>query len=333
MGKYIIKRLLYMIPVLIGVIIIVFSILYFTPGDPAKMVLGMTATEEQLAQYRAEIGIDKPYLIQLFNYFKNLIIHGTLGISYITKQSVTGEIMARFPATLKLAVLSTLIAVVVGVITGIVSAIRQYSVFDTLAQIVGLAGVSMPSFWLAMLLIIVFCLHWQIFPPSGTETWKSWVLPSIALGFASAAQIMRMTRSSMLDVIRMDYIRTARAKGLSEFKVITRHALKNALIPIVTIIGIQLGGVLGGAVTIETVFSIAGIGTLSVNAISQRNMPVVLGGVLIIALSFSIVNLLVDILYAFIDPRIRSQYSAQKPHGTDRKAARTEKTAKESAET
>ena len=311
MLKYTLRRLLYMIPVLAGVVILVFTILYLTPGDPAKMVLGMTATEEQLAAYRAEIGIDKPYLVQLFNYFKNLILHFDLGISYTTKQSVTSEILARLPNTIRLAFWSTLIAVVVGVVTGIISAVRQYSVFDGISQVVGLAGVSMPSFWLAMLLILVFALRLRILPPSGTETWKGWVMPAVALGFGSAAQIMRMTRSSMLDVIRSDYIRTARAKGQSEFVVITRHALKNALIPIVTVVGMQMAGLLGGTVTIETVFSIAGTGQLSVSAISQRNIPVVLGTTVMVAAVFCLVNLLVDILYAFIDPRIRSQYAGK----------------------
>lgn len=312
MIRYISKRILYMIPVLAGVIILVFTILYLTPGDPAKMVLGMTATEEQIAAYRAELGLDQPYIVQLVSYFKNLILHFDLGTSYTTKQTVTTEIMARLPNTIVLAFWSTLIAVVVGVVAGIVSAVRQYSVFDGISQVVGLAGVSMPSFWLAMLLILVFSLKLGAFPPSGTETWKGWVLPAIALGFGSAAQIMRMTRSSMLDVIRADYIRTARAKGQSEFKVIVKHALKNAMIPIVTVIGMQLGGLLGGTVTIETVFSIAGTGTLSVTAISQRNMPVVLGTTVMVATIFCVINLIVDILYAFIDPRIRSQYSVKK---------------------
>lgn len=312
MIRYISKRILYMIPVLAGVIILVFTILYLTPGDPAKMVLGMTATEEQIAAYRAELGLDQPYIVQLVSYFKNLILHFDLGTSYTTKQTVTTEIMTRLPNTIVLAFWSTLIAVVVGVVAGIVSAVRQYSVFDGISQVVGLAGVSMPSFWLAMLLILVFSLKLGVFPPSGTETWKGWVLPAIALGFGSAAQIMRMTRSSMLDVIRADYIRTARAKGQSEFKVIVKHALKNAMIPIVTVIGMQLGGLLGGTVTIETVFSIAGTGTLSVTAISQRNMPVVLGTTVMVAAIFCVINLIVDILYAFIDPRIRSQYSVKK---------------------
>lgn len=311
MSRYILKRLLMMIPVVIGVIVLVFTIMYFTPGDPAEIMLGESATPEQLAAKRAELGTDQPYLVQLGNYIKKLVLHGDLGTSYTTGQSVTSEIVAKFPTTFKLAFMSVVVAVFIGVTAGVISATKQYSIFDHVARVVALFGVSMPSFWLGLMSIIVFSVNLGWFPSSGFDKPIQWVLPSLTLGFASAGTIMRMTRSSMLEVIRQDYIRTARSKGQTEWVVITKHALKNALIPIITVAGIQFGGLLGGSVLTETIFSIPGIGTLMVTAIKQRNGPVVQGSVLFTAVVFSFINLAVDILYSFVDPRIRSQYKSK----------------------
>lgn len=308
MLRYIMKRILMMMPVLFGVSFIVFCMIYFTPGDPAEYMLGMDANEQSVATLRTELGLDKPFFVQYFNYIKNIILHGDFGISYTTRRSVTQEIVERLPTTLTLAVLSIGLATMIGIITGIIAATRQYSIFDNIATIFALTGVSMPNFWTGLMLIIVFSVYLGIFPSSGFSRPIQWVLPSITVGLASTANIMRQTRSSMLEVIRQDYINTARAKGQKESTVIFRHALRNALIPVVTVIGISFGGMLGGAILAESIFSIPGIGKLMIDSINVKNYPMVQGGVLFIALGFSIVNLLVDILYAFIDPRIKSQY-------------------------
>ena len=296
-----------MIPVLIGVTLIIFTMMYLTPGDAADMLLGDSATIEQKEQLREELKLNDPYLVQYFNYMKG-VLHGDLGTSYSTKRPVTEELLDRFPTTIKLAGAGVLLSLIFGVSMGIISATKQYSIFDNLATTFSLLGVSIPNFWLALMLIIIFAVNWKILPPSGLSSPLHWILPVISLGMNSTATIMRMTRSSMLEVVRQDYIRTARAKGQNETLVILRHALPNALIPIITVAGLQFGRLMGGAVMAETVFSIAGIGKLMVDAIKLQNFPIVQGGVLLIAFSTSIVNLLIDILYALVDPRIRSQY-------------------------
>lgn len=308
MIRYIIKRIFALIPVLLGVSFIIFSLLYFTPGDPAEYMLGMDATEENIMELREELGLNEPFLVQYFNYLKNIVTKFDFGRSYTTKQSVTLEIVERIPATLTLAVLSVAFATIVGVVTGVIAAVKQYSVFDRLATVVALTGVSMPNFWTGLMLIIIFAVNLKVLPPSGFNTPLHWILPTLTVGMASSATIMRQTRSAMLEVIRQDYITTARAKGQKEIVIVFRHALRNALIPIITVVGISFGGMLGGAILAESIFSIPGIGKLMVDAINVKNYPMVQGGVLFIAFAFSVVNLLVDILYAFVDPRIKSQY-------------------------
>ena len=308
MLRYITKRILLLIPVLIGVTLITFTLLYITPGDPARALLGPSANTEQVEQLREEMGLNDPYIVRYGNFLSNLVLHQDMGRSYRAKQPVFSVIMSAFPATLKLAALAVAIAVVIGIPLGIISAVKQYSVFDNVALILGLIGISMPVFWLGMLLILQFAarLHW--FPSAGFSTFKHMVLPAIALSAQSIAVIMRMTRSSMLEVIRQDYIRTARAKGQTEAKVIIHHALRNALMPIITTVGLQFGALLGGAVLTEAVFSIPGVGRLMVDSIKMKDFPVVQGGVLFIAVAFSLVNLVVDLLYASVNPKIRSQY-------------------------
>ncbi len=308
MHKYIIRRLLLLIPVMLGVSFIVFTMMYFTPGDPARIMLGESAPEAEVKRLRDDLGLNDPFFVQYARYVKNAAIHQDLGRSYITKRPVFDEIAARFPNTLKLAALGVLVAVVIGVPIGIISATRQYSVFDNVSMVFALIGVSMPNFWQGLLLILLFSVQLKWLPSSGFDTWKHMILPAVTLGTSSAAIIARMTRSSMLEVIRQDYIRTARAKGQAERVVINRHALKNALIPIITVVGLQFGYLLGGAVLTESIFGISGVGRLMVDAIKSRDMLLVQGGVLFIAITFSIVNLGVDILYAFVDPRIKSQY-------------------------
>ncbi len=307
MWKYVAKRILHMIPVLIGVTFVVFTLLYLTPGDPAKIILGESATVETIRELRGEMGLDDPFLLQFWRYLKNAAT-GNIGRSYMTGAPVAHEIMAAFPSTLKLGFLSIFIAIFVGIPLGIISAVRQYSVLDTAAMFFALVGISMPVFWLGLLLILFFSVYLGWFPASGFDTFRAMILPAIALSTASIAMISRMTRSSMLEVIHSDYIRTVRAKGQKERIIVWRHALGNALIPIVTIAGLQFGQLLEGAVLTETIFSIPGVGRLMVDAIKSRDYPMVQGGILYMALAFTVVNLIVDLLYACVDPRIRAQY-------------------------
>jgi peptide/nickel transport system permease protein len=293
---------------MLGVSFIVFTLMYLTPGDPARIMLGESAPQEDVQRLREEMGLDDPFLLQYGRYVKNAVVNRDIGRSYVTKRPVIGEIMDRFPATLKLAALGVSLAVAIGIPTGIISATRQYSIFDQVSMVAALIGVSMPNFWQGLMLILLFSVNLGWLPSSGFTSLKHMILPAITIGTSSAATITRMTRSSMLEVVRQDYIRTARAKGQAESIVINSHALKNALIPIITVIGLQFGYLLGGAVLTESIFSVPGVGRLMVDSIKSRDFPVVQGGVLFIAITFSVVNLLVDILYAFVDPRIKSQY-------------------------
>ena len=304
MLKYISKRIIYLIPVLIGIVFLVFTIMYFSPGDPAKLILGDRAPEEQVAALRHELGLDLPYYQQLFNYIKNAI-HGDFGNSYQLRMPVWDIIKLRFPLTLQLTTFTMLIAVLIGVPVGILSAVKQYSVIDAFSVIFALLMASIPAFWLGMLLMLLFSLNLGWLPSSGYEGVKWLILPSITLGFINCATIMRMTSSSMLEVVRQDFIRTARAKGATEKRVVFRHALKNAIIPVITVVGTAFGSSLGGAVVTETVFGLPGMGTQIITAIRQKDNPVVLASVIVIALAFSLVNLIVDILYTYVDPRIR----------------------------
>ncbi|MGL4307327.1 nickel ABC transporter permease [Cetobacterium sp. SF1] len=307
MHKYVVKRLLLLIPVLLGVSFLVFTIMSLTPGDPAQLILGENAPKEAILKLREEMGLTKPFIVQYFNFIKNALV-GDFGRSYTTGRDVFGEIFSRFPNTLVLAVLGVIIAIAIGIPLGIISATKQYSLLDSVSMIGALLGVSMPNFWLGLMLILGFSVHLGWLPSGGFDGWKSVILPAITLGSGSAAIVTRMTRSSMLEVIRQDYIRTARAKGVAEKVVINKHALKNALIPVITVIGLQFGGLLGGAVLTESVYSWPGVGRMMVDAIRQKDTPTVLATVVFLAVTFSIVNLFVDILYAYVDPRIKSQY-------------------------
>ncbi|MDK2959570.1 MAG: peptide/nickel transport system permease protein [Synergistaceae bacterium] len=307
MFKYIARRILFLLPVLVGVSFIVFSLLYLTPGDPARMVLGDQATEEAVQEFRNKEGLNDPFLVQYGRYVYKAL-QGDIGRSYMTRRPVSDEILSAFPSTIKLAALSMMIAILLGIPFGIISAIRQYSLFDSVTMVFAMVGLSMPVFWLGILLILFFSVHLRWLPSSGFDSFASMILPSITLAAQSVAIVTRMTRSSMLEVVRQDYIRTARAKGQKESVIIWRHALGNALIPVVTVVGLQFGHLLGGAVLTESIFSIPGVGRLMVEAIKMRDYPLVQGGVLYIAIAFSLVNLLVDLVYAWVDPRIKAQY-------------------------
>lgn len=307
MHKYIFKRILLLIPVLLGVSFLVFSIMSFTPGDPAQLILGESAPKAQVLALREEMGLNDPFLMQYGKFVLNAV-QGDFGRSYTSGREVFGEIFQRFPNTLILAVIGVIIAILIGIPVGIISATKQYSIMDSTSMIAALLGVAMPNFWLGLMLILFFSVGLGWLPSGGFGGWKSLILPSITLGTGAAAIITRMTRSSMLEVIRQDYIRTARAKGVSEKKVINKHALKNALIPVITVVGLQFGYLLGGAVLTETVYSWPGVGRMMVEAIRSKDTPIVLAAVLFLATTFSVVNLFVDILYGFVDPRVKSQY-------------------------
>ena len=312
MERYILKRILLMVPVLLGVILVVFIMNHISPGNPARILAGENASEEAVAALTEELGLNDPLYIQFFNYVKGIVTKFDLDTSYQTRRPVIDELMDRFPTTAKLALLSICISAVVGISLGIISAVKQNTIIDHLSTGFALLGVSMPAFWAGMMLILVFAIYLKWLPVSGIDGWKNWIMPAFTSSMVGMATITRMTRSSMLDVICQDYIVTARAKGLSEQVIVVKHALKNALIPIITVLGIQLGTMLGGAVLTESVFSVPGLGKFMVDSIKNRDYPVVQGGVLLLAIVFSLVNLIVDIIYAYVDPRIKSQYDRGK---------------------
>lgn len=332
MAQYILRRLLQIIPVFFGVTLLAFSLIHFIPGDPAQIMLGERATPEALQELREQLGLNDPLYIQ-YGRFLSHILSGDLGRSIVTHEQVSKELATFFPATLELTLAAMLVAVVVGLTAGIIAAVKQYSLFDNISMVGALFGVSMPIFWLGLMLIYLFAQTLGWFPPSGrlgTEfsvpmitglvtvdallsgdlaafrdaLWHL-ALPALALGTIPMAIIARMTRSSMLEVLRQDYIRTARAKGLAEWLIVIKHALRNAFLPVLTVIGLQFGSLLGGAVMTETIFSWPGIGRYIYSAIMARDFPVVQSSIVFIAMLFVLINLLVDLLYTYIDPRIR----------------------------
>ncbi len=303
MTTYIIRRLLQLIPVLIGVSILVFSLMHLTPGNPALILAGEHAPPETIRAIEKRLGLDQPLHIQYFDFLKNAV-QLEFGTSMRDRLPVIDHIKPRIGTTIALAIYSTIFSIFFGLIIGIISAVRKYSFSDISLMIIALFGLSMPNFWLGIILIQFFSLKLGWFPPSGWGELSQIVMPVITLGTAGAAIIARMTRSSMLEVISQDYIRTARAKGVSERIVIYRHALKNALIPVVTIVGLQFGGLLAGTVLTESVFAINGMGKLVVDSITARDFPIVQACVLIIAVIFVFVNLIVDITYRVLNKRI-----------------------------
>lgn len=312
MGRYISKRILLMIPVLLGVTILIFTLMYFVPGDVAAIVLGSSSTDIQREAYRESMGLNEPYIIQLFQYIKNIVTKLDFGTSYIQGISVTTALLERFPRTLIIAIGTVIVGFGIGIPLGMAAAVYQDSLVDKFALTVSLVGVSMPQFWLAEILIMLFAvqLHWL--PSQGMGGIEYQILPCIANAAAGIAGNVRLTRSSMLEVIRADYVTTARSKGVSEVNVLIRHAFPNALIPIVTGVGNCFGAMLGGTLIIENVFAIPGIGAYMVKAINARDYTACQGSVIFVAFVFGIVMLLVDLLYAFIDPRIKAQYEGKK---------------------
>lgn len=310
MSGYIVKRLLMLIPVVFCVVLIVFVILRLSPNDPIRTILGDMASQEDVDKMRDEMGLNDPMAIQFANYITGIVTRFDFGVSYQSRRSVVEEIKDRFPVSLQLAIFSTLLAAAIGIPLGIISACRQYSLLDMTASLLALFFLAMPGFWMGLMLIIIFAQHLRWLPPSGWYGVKYMILPIIATGTGCVAGIMRTTRSNMLEVIRQDYIRTARSKGLRELTVIWKHALRNALIPVVTLMGMQFGRQLGGVFVIETIFAIPGIGKMLVDACSIKNIPIVQGGVIFIAVVYGAVNLIIDVIYGMIDPRMTSMYKS-----------------------
>lgn len=309
MIKFIVKRLLWMIPILLGVIIIVFTIEYVSPGDPVANILGTNYTQEQYEIKEAQLGLDQPYIVQLFNYIKGIVTRFDLGTSWTTKRSVATMIAERFKPTFIVGICSVIASSIIAIPLGVISAKKQGSIFDwtVLGSTVVLAAV--PGYLLAILLLLLFCLKLQLLPASGIDTWRGYILPVICSMLGPMVSTLRMTRSSMLDVIRSDFVRTARAKGLPERTVLSQHALKNALIPVLTTLGQHLGGALGGSILVETIYTIPGMGILMKTAIANYDFPVTQGCVLILSFIVCLMNLLTDLAYAVVDPRVYEQYT------------------------
>jgi ABC-type dipeptide/oligopeptide/nickel transport system permease component len=303
---FILRRILQLIPVVIGVTLILFLLFYIIPEDPARLILQKGASPEALANLRAKLGIDKPLYVQYWRYIKNLF-SGDLGTSYRYQRSVNSILAEHYPYSIKLALAAIIIEIILGVFTGIISAVKKYSFWDMLATISTTLLVCVPVYWLGMVMQVIFGLKLGLLPMSGygDGSIRYYILPALALASVSTAYVARMMRSTMLESLSNDYIVTAYAKGLSQFKVIGKHALKNALIPVVTLIGLDLGSIMGGAILTETVFNWPGVGRTVYLAILQRDAPVVIGGTIVLVMIFVIMNLLVDILYAWLDPRIR----------------------------
>jgi peptide/nickel transport system permease protein len=301
-----------MIPVVFGVAFFVFTLMYFCPGDPATIILGSTASEVDLNLKRVDLGLDRPYIERLGNYLSSVFLHFDFGRSYITNASITRELMARMPRTLTLTLLCILISTSVGIVLGVNAAAHQNGWGDRICMFLALIGVSMPAFWAALLLVLFFSLQLRLLPSTGIGGIQYYILPAIAQSLGGIATQARQTRSAMLEVIRSDYISTARGKGLAENTVIYKHALPNALIPVITLVGVSFGRMLGGTLIIETVFSIPGVGSYMIGAVNNRDYPIVQGSVIFLAITFSLVMLLVDLLYAFVNPRIKAQYEGKK---------------------
>ena len=309
MKRYIVRRLLLIIPILIGVSFIVFAIMSMTPGDPGSTILGTSATQEAIDQLNHELGYDKPLLVRYANYMYNLLVKFDMGNSYRSNTSVSAEIIKRAPISIRIALNGMICATIIGIPLGVLSAVKQYSLIDSLSTMGAMFLAAIPSFWLGMMLMLIFYLKLGVLPSNGIDTLRHYILPMFAIGLPYAAYELRFTRSTMLDAVRQDYTRTCRAKGGSERTVIWKHALKNALLPVITVTGVNFGGLLGGAMITETVYSIPGLGTLIVNSIKTKDIPLVMGATLFLATFFCLIMVVIDILYALIDPRIKAKYS------------------------
>ncbi len=309
---FVLKRLLITIPVLIGMSLLVFSLIHLVPGDPARVMLGLTATPENVATLHQQLGLDDPIGRQYLTWLGN-VLHGDLGTDYRSHEPLTQMLLARLPVTLELTILATVFSVLIAVPLGVLGAVRRRGVADVTGTTVSLLGISLPDFGLGVLLVLLVSLKLDWLPPSGyrplsegvIDNLRYMILPALTLSISMASVLLRTTRAAMLEVLGQDYVKFARAKGISENLVIAKHALRNASIPIVTVLGLQFGFLLGGAVIVESIFSLPGIGRMTLNAVNTRSYPIVQGGILIIGVLFMLVNLLTDLLYAVLNPRIR----------------------------
>jgi peptide/nickel transport system permease protein len=309
MIKYMIRRLITMIPIIIGVALVVFSIMEMTPGDPASMMLGDNASPQDILAFNARYGLDKPFIFRFFNYVLQLFTKLDFGTSWLTSRPVLGTLKERVPITLIIAISSIAFASLIGVSLGVISAVKQYSKLDYIARVTAMVLAAVPVFWLGMMLALLFALKLGWLPSSGTGSWKNYILPMMTLGFPYSARILRSTRSYMLEAVRQDFIRTARAKGVPERVAIWKHAFTNACLPIINTIGVYIGALLGGAVVTENVFGCNGLGSFIINSVKRKDIPAVTGGTVFLAIIFSLILLTVDILYAVVDPRIKARYT------------------------
>ena len=322
MARYIMKRILMLIPVLLGVMLVIFIFQEISPDDPVRSLLGEDAPPAQVEALRKQLGLDQPILIQFVRYVWNFVRYGDLGTSYVTGQPVLRELMQRWPVTIKLAFMSVGIGVLMGLPLGILSAVKQNTWIDSAILGFTVFITSFPNFWFALLLIVLFAVKLGWLPSMGIMAWQGWIMPVAVMSIGMMAMLARNTRASVLEGIRQDYVRTARAKGQRERKIICGHVLRNSMIPITNVIGNGLAGQLGGAVIIETVFGLPGIGLYAVNAVGQRNYPSVLGSVVLLAFVFAGVNLLIDICYVIIDPKLRYTFTDSARANTPKRLAK-----------
>jgi peptide/nickel transport system permease protein len=311
MLRYILKRLIEIIPVMLGIAFIIYAIMSFTPGDPARLILGANATNEAVENLREEMGLNDPFLVQFFHYIWRIVSKGDFGNSYKSGQPVFQEIFKRFPVSLNLAICGMIGSCIFGIPLGILSAVKQNTTTDNIISVIAMAVVAMPSFWVAMVLVLVLSLRLRLLPSSGATSLKHYIMPMITIALANGCSVLRITRSSMLDVIRMDYLKTAKAKGVPNRVVVWKHAFGNALLPVITTVGTIFGSLLGGAIICETVFTMPGIGALIVSSIKSKDIPMVLASLIFLSAVYSLVMLAVDLLYAFVDPRIKAKYSGK----------------------
>jgi peptide/nickel transport system permease protein len=309
MLRYIAQRIVLIIPIMFAVSFLVFAILSFTPGDPASIILGSGATQEAVDQLNHELGYDQPLLIRYFQYISGVVLRFDFGFSYRTRLPILSELKARLPISFKISLFAITLSCAIGIPIGILSAVKQYTALDTIPTLTALLFAAFPTFWLGMLLLFVFSLKLGWFPSYGTTTWLHFVLPVVGIGLPEAATLMRFTRSSMLETVRQDYIRTARSKGAPERIVIWKHALRNALLPIVIIVGVHFAALMGDASATEVLYSIPGLCSMMINGIRQKDVPSVMGAVLLLTSFCSVMVLVVDIVYALIDPRIKAKYT------------------------
>ncbi len=308
MYKYVLKRILFLVPTILGVALIIYAVMNITPGDPGRIILGPNVPQEDVDAYNDKLGYNDPFLVKYVRYVKNLFT-GDFGISYVTKKDAFVEIWPRYLVTLKLSFLGVFLSALIGIPLGIMAAVKQYSLSDTIPSLIAFFLSAVPAFVFGLVLLYIFCLWLNLLPSYGDATFKHYIMPVLVISIPPAAQNFRFTKSSMLEAIRQDYVRTARAKGVPEREVIWKHVLKNALLPVVTQVGLSLGGLICGAVVAEKMFSIPGIGSLIVDRINYKDEPVIIAGTILIAICFTLVMLIVDIIYAFIDPRVRAKYT------------------------